>query len=243
PGQTQFVSDTGKQIQQFMAANPTGFGADQLVLFWAGSQNLLQAALTGHLITGLEMVSRAIDELASELRMIDRNGARRVLLPNQIDASSAPYFADPALPPGIRSLLSVLTVDFNRQLSALLATLMSDPAFQADLYTVDMFGLVNAVENAPSAFGFDNVTVPLITDPSAVNGDRYLFWDSIHPTTQGHRLLADAAFRALPSPSTLLLVLVALGALAAFGAPRSSLPRTMAARPREFVTVKSSLNF
>lgn len=230
PGQTQVVSDTGKQIDDFLLASPGGrFAADQIVLFWGGSQNLLQAALfaasTGAKNNGLAALAASITEFESELRRLDANGALRVVVPNQIDPSSAPFFNGygPPLPPGTKALVAEFTPVFNAQLDAMLAGLMSDSAVQLQLYPVDMFGLFKRIEADPSAYGFTNNTAPafipglgqVVPDPTG-----YLFWDPIHPTTQAHLLMADAVSRALPLPGTLPLLALAIFVLAAGAAVR-----------------------
>lgn len=213
-GQKQDVSNSGKQINDFLLASPGGFAADQLVLFWGGSQNLLQATLTGSPAAGLAVVAATLAEFEAELRALDANGAQRVVVPNQIDASSAPFFNGfgPVLPPGTKQLLGFLTVAFNAQLDALIAGLMADPALQMQLYPVDMYGLLKSVEADPSAFGFTNTTTPAVI--AGVDPAGYVFWDPIHPTTEVHQLMAAEAFRAVPLPGTLPLLLMAIGLLA-----------------------------
>ncbi len=39
----------------------------------------------------------------------------------------------------------------------------------------------------------------------------YLFWDDVHPTTQGHAIIAGLALQALPEPGTCALVAFGLG--------------------------------
>jgi phospholipase/lecithinase/hemolysin len=45
--------------------------------------------------------------------------------------------------------------------------------------------------------GFVNITTPC---DRRRNCDGYLFWDDVHPTTQGHQRLAEAAARVLDGP-------------------------------------------
>ena len=221
PGQIQPVSNTGKQIDDFLAASAGNrFSPDQMVLFWGGAQNLLQATLTGSVASGLAAVAATLSEFELELRKLDANGAQRVVVPNQIDASTAPFFNGygPTLPAGTQPLLAFLTVAFNTQLDALLTGLMADPTLQMQLFPVDMFGLLKSVEANPSAFGFTNATTPAFIPGfgQVANPAGYVFWDPIHPTTEVHQLMAAATYHAaVPLPGTLPLLVLAIGLLAA----------------------------
>lgn len=66
-----------------------------------------------------------------------------------------------------------------------------------NLLRFDLFALFNQVVAQPQAFGLGNVTETCIT-PGVVIGavckhpKHYLFWDGIHPTSKGHRVISDA---------------------------------------------------
>lgn len=214
PGQTQVVSNIGKQIDDFLVAN-SGFTQDQIVLLWGGANDLLRATLAGQ-VNGQAIVTNSIANLESELRTLDTNGAQRVLVPNQIDASIAPFFNGfgPALPPDVKGLLAAFTGSFNAQLDAMLDSLIADPSFQLQVDQVDMFGFFESILSDPLQFGFTNASTPAFIPGVGVTPDPagYLFWDVIHPTTEAHRLIAQAAFLAIPIPGT--LPLLAIGALA-----------------------------
>jgi hypothetical protein len=63
---------------------------------------------------------------------------------------------------------------------------------------IDIFSAFHDVVADPGAFGFSNVTDPCF-DGTTVSGDpdEYLFWDGVHPTTKGHRVLAGVVFEEL----------------------------------------------
>jgi GDSL-like Lipase/Acylhydrolase len=65
------------------------------------------------------------------------------------------------------------------------------------LHRLDVWKLAEQVRADPAAAGFVNAW-----SPCAGRGDceGYLFWDDVHPTTQAHQRLAEAAIRVL-SPS------------------------------------------
>ena len=78
-----------------------------------------------------------------------------------------------------------------------------------NIHTLDVYGMFNQILAHPSDYGFDNITDPAMSTPGA-NPDRYLFWDTIHPTAAGHEVLAEAAAQSLgvPEPSTWALLVV-----------------------------------
>jgi outer membrane lipase/esterase len=164
-------------------------------------------------------VQTAATELANLVRnQILANGARRVAVMTLPDASTAPQFlgADAQT----RALVSGLSAAFNATLLAALdganvriidvralnATVLASPA---------TFGLTNVTTpacgtpawnpsgtsllcNAASAAVFTASGAPnrngLVTGASA---STWLFADGVHPTTGGHRILADQVWTAL----------------------------------------------
>lgn len=74
------------------------------------------------------------------------------------------------------------------------------------MHLADTFPLLDQVVPDPALFGLTNVKDPGLSlggvTPCA-NPNRYLFWDYVHPTETGQRLIADAA---IPEPSALALL-------------------------------------
>jgi phospholipase/lecithinase/hemolysin len=65
----------------------------------------------------------------------------------------------------------------------------------------------------PSKYGFTDVTDSALFSGS--NGTGYLFWDEYHPTTQAQQLIGNLAAQSVPEPSSVVLLVVGLGALTA----------------------------
>ena len=217
PGQTQGIANVGQQIEDFLAVHQR-FTPDQLVVLWAGANDLLQASLARP-ADSASVVTRGIGNLQQHLRTLEAHDARRVLVPNQIDASDTPLWKGfgPPLPEGSRELLADFTGSFNARLETMLDDLAADPAFSAELLRSDMFGLFKSIFENPSQFEFTNVDeaafVPGLGQISDASG--YLFWDPIHPTTAGHLAIAEVAEVAVvPVPATLPLFATGLMALA-----------------------------
>ena len=66
----------------------------------------------------------------------------------------------------------------------------------------------------PGAYGFTDVSDPcaffFYSQTCYGNPSGYLFWDGIHPTTQGHQMLARLALAEIPEPETLLLLAIGI---------------------------------
>jgi phospholipase/lecithinase/hemolysin len=216
PGQVQAVDPIGRQIENFLAVRQR-FAPDQLVVLWAGADDLLDATLAGP-AGGAGIVTGAIANLHQHLWTLDAHGAERVLVPNQIDASDAPYWKGfgPQVPEGSRELVASLTAAFNAELETMLDALVADPAFSAELLRPDMFGPVKAIFENPEESGFTNVDEPVFLPGVGVISDAsgHLFWDTIHPTTAGHRAIAEIAVKVVPVPAALPLFATGLIALA-----------------------------
>jgi outer membrane lipase/esterase len=84
----------------------------------------------------------------------------------------------------------------------------------------DFAGLIRDAVAEPRKYGLANATLPcgFIDVYTATGGactNAFLFWDGIHPTLAGHRVIANAMIAFVPEPSTALLLGAALFAFVA----------------------------
>ena len=209
--QIQVVPRIATQIDNYLANTGT-FRDDQLVVLWAGANDLLEIMLevgAGALNPAdPTAVSARVDQvinvnMKTHLEQLEDSGAIRIMVPNQVDASHAPIWSNPASPlasPEAEALMHQLVLLFNARLDAMIA----DSGFSADIIEVDMFTAFEDLLSDPAAIGLVNTTDPAIS--SGLSPDGFLFWDVIHPTTVVHSLIAEAAARAIPEPSSLVLI-------------------------------------
>lgn len=222
PGQTQLVDNVGKQIETFTASNPGGFNSNDLILFWAGANDLLYGTLavgqgqaTASQVVGAMLNNTRIDLLALEAR-----GATQIVVPDQLDASTAPIWnGSYGLPAALQPVLSGLTAAFNQQLVSLITGIESLPGFDADILFVPMSVHFQMILNDPLAYGFTDVTTPAYIPGlgQVFPATGKLFWDPIHPTTEGHAVVAAVTRAALPEPETAALLLAGLLLVSVFG--------------------------
>ncbi|MDY7022455.1 MAG: SGNH/GDSL hydrolase family protein [Cyanobacteriota bacterium] len=203
-------------IAPLLATNQSA-NADALYVVWAGSNDAIFGGVTDPSIP-VNNVSNAVQSLYDV-------GARNFLLLNIPNLGDTPFASNL----GLEEPFTQFTIAHNLLLSNAVNTL-NQSLTDVNIGLVDVDSVFNRVLQNPSEFGFTNVTdswsdaVALcqeqgcdqIPDPS-----EYLFWDSVHPTTVTHEIIADVAystvqsqFPKVPEPTSILaLSVVGIGFL------------------------------
>ena len=156
-------------------------------------------------------------------------GARYVLVPDLPDLGLVPKVT--VLGPAAAGLATALATRFNDTLDAAL-----DQVTGVQIIRFSTFNYLQQVHGNPSGFNLSNVTEPCYTgfvEPASPSDtvcsapQSYLFWDSEHPSTAMHALMADAMLGAInaavpePDAAVLLAAGLAVMALLARRRPRS----------------------
>jgi outer membrane lipase/esterase len=170
------------------------FGSGDLVTVWGGANNvfnnMLAAAGSGDPITYMNGVTTtAAGDIGFVVNGVAGAGAGTVLVANLPDLGATPQFrATPGQP-----LANYASISFNGALKAQLqAAAAANP--DSNIIMMDVFRIGQAVQAQPGAFGFTNVTDRCFNGVTVcANPDAYMYWDSVHPTAAGHRLLASLA--------------------------------------------------
>lgn len=226
--------DLATQIDAYTSGGSVAADPDALHVVWLGGNDVLFEVLQppsgpGAMQTAAERIGAGIETLAA-------SGARHFLVANAPDVGGSygnplqnPPFAASATPFGEaqRALLGDLTLEYNTALDAVLAAL--DVA--GSVLTLDAAGPFANVLDDPAAYGFSPDAVDTTSqseafpiaclanpvcaaDPQGAVADGFLVFDSVHPTTALHHLIAEQALAAVPEPSTGLCVGLGLAALA-----------------------------
>jgi phospholipase/lecithinase/hemolysin len=164
-----------------------------LFVVWGGANNFFDGQ-TNPLVP--------VGDIGTAITALAGAGAKQFLVPNHADLAATPY--GHTLPPAARAGLSALTQGYDAALAAELNGLRKSLGVKIDL--LDNYSRFQQILADPAAFGFSNVTTSALGD-GVLSGNGYLFWDSVHPTTAGHQIIADAAHTAVtPEPSSLALL-------------------------------------
>jgi phospholipase/lecithinase/hemolysin len=154
-------------------------------------------------------LTRALQSVRQTLALA---GAKQFIVPNLPPLGSLPITN--TYPSPIPQELNALSVAFNQVLQAEATQL--EQSLGIHIQVLDVYGLIEGAFNDPSLYRFTNVTTDAVHD-NGTDGQGYRFWDIVHPTTHADSLIAAAA---VPEPSSVVMLGVALGGLAVWTGTR-----------------------
>ena len=194
-----------QQIATFQSQNPVP-NQDALYILWAGANDYLNPNLTDPQGT----VQSAIVNLSTAVTTLASGGAKNFLIANLPDLGKLPLTrGDLARSQGLTSLSGAHNAALAQTLGVLPSTL------GVNIIPLDVNDLVNQAIANPSRFGLTNATeqclpatplFPGVSPPSTpcdpiTDAPNFLFWDPLHPTTRGHKILGEYAYSVLKSKS------------------------------------------
>ncbi|MFC4174901.1 SGNH/GDSL hydrolase family protein [Microvirga sp. GCM10011540] len=143
---------------------------------------------------GQPQAHRIVDAAVASLRSIVADlageGATDILVPN---------LPAVGITPAVRAhgrqaveAANTLAAHFNSALDRALSEFAGRAGLR--LHRLDVWQMAERVVSDPAAAGFTDIAAPCVQNRRC---EGHLFWDGIHPTTQAHRRLAEAAIRVL----------------------------------------------
>lgn len=173
------------------------FGANDLVSILGGANNIFQAvpgaSISPNPTGAIQPVALAA---AADINFIVNSvagaGAGTILVGNLPNLALTPQFNQGAGAPAA-PLADYAGTQFN---GALLAGLMTTAAARpgSNIILLDLYKIGPALVANPGAFGLTNVRDACFNGITVcATPDTYLYWDGVHPTAAGHRLLATLA--------------------------------------------------
>lgn len=182
-GYTNMVPGLLSQVQTATQSHSQA-NANALYVLWAGANDYLQGADDS--TVPVSNITRAIDQLASM-------GAAQILVANLPNLGQLPATSNSANSSQLSRLTEAHNLGLRRSLKSI-----SQQHPEVKMITLDANLLYQEAISNPAKFGFTQVTRACLSGSTACgNPEQFLFWDSIHPTTTGHQILADTAMAAL----------------------------------------------
>jgi|ERR1041385_5521939 phospholipase/lecithinase/hemolysin len=159
---------------------------DGLFVVWAGANDFF-LALEGT-VTPQDVISNGVYNTAQAVLRLKASGAQYILVANVPDLGVTPFGVSTGIAPQLTQLCAV----YNQVLTATLQTLASSGVTAIG---VDAFTTLDSMVNNPSTYGFGDVTDAYLLTGGDAN--QFLFWDTVHPTSVGHSVLANEAVNVL----------------------------------------------
>ena len=191
------------QLLAYTGAGGT-FGANDLVSVLGGANNLFQRLTQFALLPPAQQavtnpqgyVQPTALAAAADINFIVNSvagaGAGTILVSNLPRLGITPQFNQGQAAP-LAPLADFAGTSFNSALSAgLFSVAAANP--NTNIILMDLYKISDPLAGSPGAFGLTNATdacfngVTVCADP-----DSYLYWDGVHPTAAGHRLIAALA--------------------------------------------------
>ncbi|MHB8913593.1 MAG: SGNH/GDSL hydrolase family protein [Minisyncoccota bacterium] len=178
--------------------------ASDLTILFVGANDVRAAIVEPDPKKGQKIIRNAVHKIGVALQVLQASGAKNVLVPNVPNLGLLPEVTSmEASMPGITAYATALTQQFNAELDKVLAQKRNG---QMKITRVNTYDLLNTVAQNPSNYGLTNTTEPCFSGDEQTPGavcatpSTYLFWDSVHPTTRVHEILADDVWSAITKP-------------------------------------------
>ncbi len=197
------VHNVGQQVSDYLSSAHNIASSTALYMFWAGENDLLDAAdnLTGTVnVHALESAANtAATNLENDIKQFAADGAKYVLWPNLPALDQTPD-ARSSYSATTEAALADAVLTFNNDWAAAIQSIHSVYPSEV-VYSLDIYTPFNQMlEHTYAAYNFSNVTdAASSVTPVPASADTYLFWDKLHPTEEVHKLLGDTAYNLIAS--------------------------------------------
>lgn len=144
------------------------------------------------------LLTNIVNNMTNAVGALYTNGARNILVGDLANLAQTPAFMAADTEAYSNLVISKVTL-FDEMLYAAMTNEM--PKYSGlRLYLTDDYAALSNVLSAPAVYGFTVITQGALEDLNLTNksftgpGANYVFWDTLHPTTNLHALTAAAAF-------------------------------------------------
>ena len=197
------IPDLKRQIDEFFIWNHNEADPTALYIIWIGSNDILNDQKEGQELT---LINKINDAVTKQIERLIKQGAKLFLIPLLPDLSLTP---DAILHDKLNRNTehTKRLIYISKKYNSLLLTSLKKLNEQYENITFITFDTFKFLNEAPIRAPEYGVTIlnkrcnpnwyAANIQPICTNPDEYLFWDAIHPTTKGHKMLADYVQQAI----------------------------------------------
>lgn len=197
------VPSMTEQVGFYLASNGGVAATDDLFVVWGGANDFFFGQFDPFISVG---------NLSNQIQTLAGAGASEFLVPNLIPLDQTPsLLGTPAA-----AAAAAFSQAFNLALTTEIGMLRSD--LDVTIHELNVAGLFSEVKSHPSLFGLTNVvdpalkvelssSVPEFPFEVVSNPQEYLWWDGVHPSAAGQRIIGNRAamlVRPVPEPTSLM---------------------------------------
>jgi len=196
------------QVNSFSA--PANAGS-ALFVTWSGGNDVINNLPAGTNASWNDVIVSAVNSISNAVIILYGKGARALVVPNLPDIGKTPRLRN-GYSPAYQEYITTQSIQFNSRLASTMnAIRQAKPALQ--LFDLDVFGKMSFIITNLATYGFTVATNDALDDPALTDksftgpGSNYVFWDSIHPTTKSHSLVANWFFETLAATQQVAITL------------------------------------
>lgn len=191
--------DLTMQVGMYLSQSATTSTDDDVFVIFIGGNDIRDAiellATDPSGASSALLLQAALMSIQDNIDALVGSGAHRFVIANAPDLSLVPALQ--GQPDVVKFAASQLTINFNQGLDLIIAGISNIPLVEVKKF--DVFTLINDVVSNPSSYDLDVVdsaciVTGVIVKSACNNKNEHLFWDGIHPTRAGHKIIANSAF-------------------------------------------------
>ena len=188
------------QLESHLGRHAGQIVKDALYLVMIGGNDLRAARNNGSEVGAYPIVDGAVAKISATLSKLLQLGATNILVVNAPDIGRIPETLQKSQQdPSIKARSTALTNRFNTKLGSIIGSLRSQ--YGTAIVEFDLFTYFNQILDNSQIYGFTNNDEGCF-DPNNYSFhsdcldrqafDRFVFFDSIHPTAKTHKLIGEA---------------------------------------------------
>lgn len=200
--------DLTQQIDAFFARDSDPLSSLDLVIVFMGGNDLRDIRNIADESSAAQRINETIMVIKQQLQRLVDAGARKIFVPNVANIGRVPETLNrETSDPGVSSLAANYVRSYNQLLESSLSGLID--AGDTEIVIFDLFSALESILETPQAFGFDNSTQGCF-DPDEFDIETScvlfglnsrVFFDSLHPSSKTHQLIAQQMISFLPKPT------------------------------------------